>query len=157
MVENNKLKSYSRLRDFMEDGEEDEPLYFAYSACLRIMGDDLPFEEIENALQLPATHKHRKGELKNERRSEIWRFKEDAWMIHSPLPEEEKLEKHLDWLWENLGSHKEYILSLKNRYRVDIFAGYRSNCDHAGVEIPIESMQIYYDLQIPFGLSIIVA
>jgi hypothetical protein len=94
------------------------------------------------------------------RKGKSWKCKIPEILIYrliSPLPEEEKLEKHLDWLWENLGSHKAYILNLKDRFRVDIFAGYRSNCDHAGVEIPIESMQIYYELQIPFGISIIVA
>jgi hypothetical protein len=44
------MKSYSRLRDFLEDGEENVPPYFAYSASFRIMGDALPFEEIENTL-----------------------------------------------------------------------------------------------------------
>lgn len=146
----------TNLDDFVEDENEDEPLRFAYSATFRIMGENIPFDEIENTLKLSASHKHRKGELQNGR-SEIWRFKEDAWMIESPLPDEEKLEKHLDWLWETLSPHKAYILKLKDKFRIDIFAGYRSNCDHAGVEIPIESMQIYYELQLPFGLSIIVA
>ena len=140
----------------MDDGDENVPLHFAYSASLRIGGDDIPFEEIENTLNLQATHKHRKGELQGNKRGTAT-CKEDKWILSSPLPDNEKLEKHLNWLWANLGSHKEYLISLKEKYRVDIFAGYRSNCDHAGVEIPIESMRIYYELNIPFGLSIIVA
>jgi hypothetical protein len=150
------VKTYSRLRDFLEDGDEDVPLYFAYSASLRIGGDGVPFEEIESTLNLPATHKHRKGELQGNKRGTT-KCKEDMWMLSSPLPENETLDKHLDWLWTNLGSHIDYLISLKEKYRVDIFAGYRSNCDHAGVEIPAESMRIYYELNIPFGLSIIVA
>lgn len=147
----------TNLDKFVEDEIKDEPLYFAFSASFRIMGDKVPFEEIEDTLRLSASHKHQKGELPDKKRSEIWRFQEDAWIIKSPLPEEEKLERHLNWLWETLSPHKAYILKLKDRFRIDIFAGYRSNCDQAGVEIPIESMQIYYELQLQFGLSIIVA
>ena len=147
------MKSYSKLRDFLDDGEEDVPLHFAYSAALRIMGIDLPFDEIENMLNLPATHKHRKGEAHHGGAV----YGQDQWRLESPVSEEEPLEKHLDWLWTRLRPHKAYLRKLKETHRVDIFAGYRSNCDHAGVEIPIESMRVYFELEIPFGLSIIIA
>lgn len=91
----------------MDDRDEEVPLHFAYSASLRIGGDDIPFEEIEYTLNLSATHKHREGELQGNKRGTAT-CKEDKWILSSPLPENEKLEKHLDWLWENLGSHKEY-------------------------------------------------
>jgi hypothetical protein len=40
---------------------------------------------------------------------------------------------------------------------VDVFLGYRSNCDHAGVEVPHESLEMFIELRIPFGVSIIIA
>ena len=144
-------KSYSRLQDFLENGEEDVLLHFAYSATLRIMGENVPFDEIEHILNLKGSHKHRKGDKRGK-----GVYREDLWSLESPLSEEKPLEKHLDWLWEHLKQHKNYLLRLKQKHRLDIFAGYRSNCDHAGIEIPIESMQIYFELEIPFGLSIIV-
>ncbi|HYE73065.1 MAG TPA: DUF4279 domain-containing protein [Blastocatellia bacterium] len=146
------MKSYSRLSDFLEDGEEDVPLFFACSASLRIMGNNIPFADIENTLGLKGSHKHRRGESRGKKT-----YEEDLWTLSSPLPEEEPLAKHLDWLWEHLHQHINYLLSLKRDYKIDIFAGYRSNCDHAGIEIPVSSMRIYFDLEIPFGLSIIVA
>jgi hypothetical protein len=39
---------------------------------------------------------------------------------------------------------------------VDVFLGYRSNCDTAGIEVPHTSLEMFSELQIPFGLSIIV-
>jgi hypothetical protein len=38
-----------------------------------------------------------------------------------------------------------------------VFLGYRSDCDTAGVEVPYTSLEIFIELEVPFGLSIIVA
>jgi hypothetical protein len=146
------MKSFTRLRDFLEDGPEDVPITFEYSASFRIAGLDLPFDEIERVLQLSASHTHRKGEHRGKTT-----FKEDMWRLESPLVETRPLSEHLDWLWTQLAPHKAYLLTLKKRYHIDVFAGYRSSCDMAGLDIPIASMQIYFDLGIPFGLSIVVA
>ena len=59
-------------------------------------------------------------------------------------------------LWERLRPHKEYLLGLKKSVTVDVFLGYRSNCDHCGVEVPHTSLEMFWELKIPFGLSIIV-
>jgi hypothetical protein len=40
---------------------------------------------------------------------------------------------------------------------VDFFLGYRSSSDSAGVEVPAKSLEMFIDLQVPFGLSIIIA
>ena len=53
--------------------------------------------------------------------------------------------------------HKDYLLGLKENLTVDVFLGYRSNSDTAGVEVPYQSLQIFQELQVPFGLSIIIA
>ena len=44
----------------------------------------------------------------------------------------------------------------KKNLTVDVFLGYQSNCDHAGVEVPYQSLEIFRELRVPFGLSIIV-
>lgn len=40
---------------------------------------------------------------------------------------------------------------------MDFFLGYRSSSDSAGVEVPAKSLEMFIDLQVPFGLSIIIA
>lgn len=48
-------------------------------------------------------------------------------------------------------------MDLKKRAHVDVFLGYRSNIDHAGVEVPHTCLELFTRLEIPFGLSIIIA
>ena len=79
------------------------------------------------------------------------------WSYTSLVKESEPLHVHIDSLWNTFREHKEYLLELKKDLTVDVFLGYRSNCDHAGVEVPHQSLQMFMELQIPFGLSIIVA
>jgi len=115
------------------------------------MGDNLPFDQIESKLKLSATHKHRSGDKRGKTI-----YTKDLWMLNSPLSEDKPLEKHFYWLWNQLKGRRKYLLGLKKKYHIDIFAGYNSTSDIAGVEIPIESMKIYFELKIPFGLSIVV-
>ena len=78
------------------------------------------------------------------------------WSYDPPLDKSEPLHKHIDALWESIEPHKEYLLELKKQATVDVFLGYRSDCETAGVEVPHTSLQIFVELEIPFGLSIIV-
>jgi hypothetical protein len=145
------MKTYTRLRDFLENGQPNVPLTFEYKASFRIFGHELPIEEIERTLPVFPVYKHRRGEIHG---SSI--YKDDMWRLDSPLSEHRPIGEHLDWLWLQLKPHKPFLLKLKQNHKIDVFVGYESNCDMAGVEIPIESMSIYYELAIPFGLSIIV-
>jgi len=79
------------------------------------------------------------------------------WSYTSPVEGSEPLHVHIDSLWNTFREHKAYLLDLKRELTVDVFLGYRSNCDHAGVEVPHQSLEMFTELQIPFGLSIIVA
>ena len=133
-----------------EDGTvpNHEKYYFAYSASLRVAGSGLDFLAISTALNLQPTHVHRKGER------EPWEH--DMWTYDPPLGKSEPLHKHIEALWESLRPHKQYLLNLKKQAKVDVFLGYRSDCETAGVEVPHTSLEMFIELQIPFGLSIIV-
>ena len=50
----------------------------------------------------------------------------------------------------------DYLRALKKTVLVDVFLGYRSNCDHAGIEIPHTSLEMFTELEISFGISIVV-
>jgi hypothetical protein len=80
----------------------------------------------------------------------------DMWCYEPELPESEPLERHITSLWLALKPHKKYLLTLKKAAKVDVLLGYRSNCDHAGIEIPHTALDMFRELEIPFGLSIIV-
>lgn len=84
-------------------------------------------------------------------------YNHDMWQYSAPVDKEESLEIHINELWKKLKPHKNYLLSLKKTLNVDVFLGYRSNCDTAGIEVPYTSLEMFNELKIPFGLSIIVA
>ena len=51
----------------------------------------------------------------------------------------------------------DYLKSLKQRFKVDVFCGYRSNCDHAGFEVSHKCLELFTALEVPFGVSVIIA
>lgn len=146
---------FKTLRGFIEGEESAEPRYFAYRATFRIFGIDLPFAEITHELGIQPTRTQRKGERRKPASKVA--FPEDAWFLSSMLPEDELLHKHIDQLWSSLKPHSIYLKSLKQRHRVSVFCGYRSNCDHAGVDVPAASLEMFRELDIPFSLSITIA
>jgi hypothetical protein len=147
-------KVFRTLKGAMRGQESDEPTYFAFMVSLRIHGDGLPFEKISGQLGVQPTSVHRKGE-RREPRSPA--YLDDAWHYQPALPESAPLEQHIDALWQVVKPHVEYLKSLKQRYKVDVFCGYRSNCDHAGIEVSHTCLEIFTALEVPFGLSIIIA
>jgi len=130
---------------------ESNEYYFAYSASLRIFGEGVEIDAISGALGLEPTHVHRKGDS----RGKLSPYEHDMWSYSPALAEEEPLERHVDALWAALKPHKHYLLELKKRFTVDVFLGYRSNCETAGIEVPHTSLEMFTELQVPFGLSII--
>jgi len=146
-------RRFRTLRGFLRGDESDEPIYFAFSATLRIHGDDLPFDEIGRRLGVTPTHAHRKGEQRGPRSPE---YTDDAWHFEPAIAESEPLHRHLESLWNVVRPHVDYLKHLKKSHSVDLFCGYRSNSDTAGFEVPYECLAMFAALEVPFGLSIIV-
>jgi hypothetical protein len=147
-------ETFRTLRGFLTGTDPDEEEYFAYSATLRIFGEITDLAEISSRLGLQPTDTHRKGEKKGPRSPG---FRHDMWAYSPPLDKSEPLENHIDALWKTLKPHKQYLIGLKKSVTVDVFLGYRSNCDHAGIEVPHKSLEMFTELEIPFGISIIIA
>src|SRR5262245_5031860 len=114
--------TFRTLRGFLTGDEPDEPNYFCFCATIRIHGEDVPFDEISRRLGVQPTNTHRKGER---RRPESMPFSDDAWHYQPPLDETEPLERHLDALWQVVEPEVEYLKSLKQRFKLDVFCGYR--------------------------------
>jgi hypothetical protein len=84
-------------------------------------------------------------------------YEHDMWMYTAPVNRGDPLHLHIGALWDAVRGHKEYLLRLKQHVNVDVFLGYRSNSDTAGVEIPYPSLEIFTELQVSLGLSIIIS
>ena len=133
-----------------EPGEE---TFFRYSASLRIFGNIPSIDELTRRLGVSPTHAHRRGE---ERGPHSRPYEHDMWAYKAPVPSTEPLHVHIDELWSVFKGRKHDLLQLKKELTVDVFLGYRSNSDNAGVEVPAKSLEMFVDLQVPFGLSIII-
>ncbi len=153
MTETGDNERFHTLRGFLNGEEQDTETYFAYSATLRIFGDIPDIEEITRQLGVVPTDVHRKGDRRMPNSAP---YKHDMWSYTAAVKRSEPLHVHIDTLWNVLKHRKEYLLQLKHDLTVDVFLGYRSNCDHAGVEVRYQSLEMFRELQVPFGLSIIV-
>lgn len=154
MADSDEPKAFRTLRGFLEGEEPDEANHFYFSATLRIHGDGVPFEEISQRLGVQPTHLHRKGERRGPRSPG---YQDDAWQFQPSLPETEPLERHLEVLWQVVRPQVDYLKALKQRFKVSVFCGYRSNCDTAGFEVSHTCLELFTALEIPFGVSVIVA
>lgn len=153
MSENDPPELFRTLRGFLEGVESQEPLYFNYSAALRIFGDIPDLNELTLRFGVTPTTAYRRGERP---RPSTPPARHSMWLFQVPIPKTEPLHVHIDALWMVFRDRKAQLLDLKKSCKVDVFLGYRSNCDHAGVEVPASSLEMFTELQIPFGLSIIV-
>lgn len=147
-------KYFRTLRGFLHGDEPNEDTYFAYSACLRIFGVLPDLQLITATLGLTPTQILRKGERVRPRSAPL---EHDCWHYQPDVPEAEPLEVHINTLWSAIKDHRDFIKGLKGDATVDVFLGYRSNCDHAGVQVPHSCLEMFTELEIPFGLSIIIA
>jgi hypothetical protein len=154
MADSDDPESFRTLRGFLSGEEPNEANYFLFSATLRIHGDDIPFEQISQRLRVQPTYLHRKGERRGPRSPG---YSDDAWHFRPSLPETEPLERHIEALWQVVRPQLDYLKALKERFKVDVFCGYRSNCDYAGFEVSHKCLELFTALEVPFGVSVVVA
>ncbi len=120
-----------------------------YWATLRIFGEGVDHEAITATLGLEPTYMHKQGDRFNKP------YKYDMWQYTAPVERTQPLEEHIQYLWEQIKAHKEYLLELKENYTVDVFCAYESDSGQAGIEIPYTCLEMFTELQIPFGVSIL--
>jgi len=128
--------------------EADEPVYFyEFTATLRISGDNLDFDEISQTLGLTPTHTYQKGERRNN----------DMWSYTAPVAREPPLEEHIMALWDSVRPHIPYLRDLKRKFHLDIFCSYRSNSATAGFQVSPRCLRLFSELEVPFGVSVIIS
>jgi hypothetical protein len=126
--------------------------WFKYGATLRIFGQIPDLDEITTTLRLTPTHTHRRGDQRHRRSLP---FEHDHWSYDSPVPEDRPLDVHIQTLWNHIKPHRQYLMGLKERLTVDVFCRYTSSTGTAGFEVSHQSLEIFIQLEIPFGISII--
>ena len=134
-------------------GFPDESYWFHFSATLRIYGQIHDLDEITETLGLVPTHTHIRGDLIGSRSRPL---AHDMWSYTSHVPEDQPLDLHLQDLWAKVRPHQRFLIGLKERLTVNVFCGYRTNCETAGIDVSHRSLQIFMELEIPFSLSVIV-
>ncbi len=147
-------KCFRALRGFLDGDEPSEETYFAYSATLRIFGVLPDLHLITDTLRLAPTQAVRKGDRV---RPNLAPLKHACWHYQPNVLESESLEVHINMLWSDIKDHRDFIKGLKREATVDVFLGYRSNCDHAGLQVPHTCLEMFTELEIPFGVSIVIA
>jgi hypothetical protein len=65
------------------------------------------------------------------------------WCYMAQVDEGAPLYVHIDMSWGAFRAHKDCLLQLKKQVTVDVFLGYRSNCDHSGIEVPYQSLAMF--------------
>lgn len=133
---------------------EDDPVYFCFSAALRIFGEHLDIDEISRTLGIQPTHSHRKGERRNNM-APPWPH--DMWSFMPPIEEDRPLDEHILAVWSAVRSNIPYLRALKEKFDVDVFCTYRTNSETAGFEVGHECLGLFAELEIPFGVSVIIA
>jgi Domain of unknown function (DUF4279) len=135
--------------------KDNEAVYFAFGATLRITGDIASPEEISRVLGLQPTHLHRRGERRSARAAP---YEHDMWAYEAPVAEEQPLSEHLRALRAAIGDQAGYLKELRESgLKVDIFCGYRSNSDSAGFEVEHDVLKIFIELETPLDVSVIIA
>ena len=149
------MRSFNTLAGFVagDEPEDMEPV-FAHHATLRIFSETgLDFEELGATLGVAPTTTGRRGERVGPRSPPN---KGDIWMYRTPVPADRDLHEHIDALWAALKPSSAFLRILKERATVQVSLGYSSNIDHAGMNIPYRSLEIFTALELDLGLSIVV-
>lgn len=134
--------------------EAERQPYFHFGASLRVMGCSARHSEIAQVLNIEPTSVRIASDASNSTSS--GRNGKDVWVLSSPLAETDELDLHLQWLWERCKDHEGYIRELATECDVDVFCGYRSNCDQAGFELSPQSLDLMSRLGVRMSVSVIV-
>ena len=79
------------------------------------------------------------------------------WSYKSALDKARPPHEHIMALWDTVRPHIPYLRDLKQKFQVDVFCGYRSNSDTAGFEVDHHCLGLFAELEVPFGVPVIVA
>jgi hypothetical protein len=124
---------------------------FTAGSAFRIYGIGLDIDGITRELGVRPDHQHKKGETDVARRP----YTHDMWLLSSPLGNSQELELHLIWLAERLLRHQRFILSLKEKFKVDIYCWKNCFREQANLTLSAKAIRIFTELNIDLGVSLL--
>jgi hypothetical protein len=99
------------------------------------------------------TDHHKKGDPVPARDGKHW--KNDIWMIETPISEQEDISEHLRWLVGYIEPHEEQIKSWISRgARADFYFSYCCDHDHCGFGLPPDLLDVFPRLGLRLAVSI---
>ena len=120
------------------------------SACLRIFGFHLNFEEISQALGIRPSQTHRAGDLDARRRPHV----SDLWLLEAPLPETEAMDAHIEWLRGTLEPHYSFLRGLKESAQVRSYCGFTVG-DRGTFRLSPEGLSLFTNLAIDLEIGLV--
>ncbi len=75
------------------------------------------------------------------------------WMYTAPVPRDRPLDVHIQTLWAHIKPNRDYLVGLKARLSVDVYCSYQTNALYAGFEVSHKSLEMFIELEVPFGVS----
>jgi len=104
------------------------------SASLRIFSETREIDEIEGMLGVAATRSYRKGQPISSRNPGVLR-RVSAWILKSPLSDEEPLASHLKWLVDVVEPRIDVLKALEANCKIDFFCGFSSANGQGGTTL----------------------
>ena len=124
------------------------PRLYQFVASLRISGIGSLHSTISERTGITPTSVHRKGEPHFAQR----RWKEDIWILKSPLGVGSSLDQHIEWLWNTIASHRDYFQELVSQSSsADVVLGCFSESPYPYLTVQTDSLRLLRELDL--GIS----
>jgi len=130
---------------------EIESKQFAAGAAFRVYGTGLDLDGITRELGFSPDHQHKRGELDPGKRP----YAKDMWSLGSPLGKDQELELHLTWLLDRLLARRNYVLSLENKFKVDIYCWKNCFTEQASLTLSSKVLRMFSELNLDLGVSLL--
>ena len=128
-----------------------ESTQFSAGAAFRIYGIGLDIDGITRELGFSPDHQHKRGDLDPGKRP----YAQDMWSLGSPLGKDQELELHLTWLLDRLLARRNYVLSLENKFKADIYCWKNCFTEQSSLTLSSKVLRIFTELNLDLGVSLL--
>lgn len=128
-----------------------ETAKFAAGASFRIYGMALDFEAVTRELGFTPDHQHRMGDLGMGKKP----YPHDMWSLASPLSSDKDLNFHVNWLADRFLPRREYILSLKEKFKVDVYCWKNCFTEQASLRISSNALTLFTAIGIDLDVTLL--
>ena len=146
------MKEFFRtVKGFLSSGEfEPDQIVTHSEVAIRIGGEYLDFNRIEDKFKVRPSLYHRRGEKKGNKA-----FSDDMWLYNSceRISEVKPLKEHLNHINSIFLPHIGFLKELQQNGTVLLYCDYLTNLDSSGIKIPLECFNMYHKLDLPFEIT----